>query len=45
MSKDYEHYKELYETGMWSKKWLRNITKKGRLTPEEYEAITGEAYD
>jgi hypothetical protein len=29
---------------MWSKKAVRNVTKKGWITAEEYFEITGEVY-
>ena len=29
----------------WNKNMIRRLVEKGRLTPEEYEDITGEPYD
>ena len=43
-SKDFEKYKRYYDSGFWNKAMLRNVVRKGKLTPEEYEEITGEAY-
>ncbi len=40
----YEMAKHFYEKGLWSKKWIRNLVAKGKLTVPEYEEITGEAY-
>lgn len=42
-SKQFEHIRELYETGEWSKKWVKNAVGK-KITAEEYQEITGEAY-
>lgn len=36
--------KNYYDTGMWSKKAVRNAVKKGWITAEEYAEITGEVY-
>jgi uncharacterized XkdX family phage protein len=36
--------KGYYDSGMWSKKAVRNAVKKGWITAEEYEEITGEVY-
>ena len=33
-----------YKQGLWSKAQVANAVKKGVLTPEDYEAITGEVY-
>lgn len=44
-SKDFKKYKYYYESGFWNKKALKNVVKKGKLTPEEYEDITGEPYE
>ena len=37
--------KNYYDSGMWKKKAVRNAVKKGWITPEEYEKITGEPYE
>ena len=44
MSKMYEQIREWYEQGRWSKKKVRDAVIKGKITAEEYELITGEAY-
>ena len=44
-SEYYELVKEKYDTGKWSKKMLRLLVTNGRITAEEYEEITGEAYE
>lgn len=44
-SEKYELVKSYYEDGFWKKKAVRNAVKKGWITAEEYEEITGEAYD
>ena len=36
--------KEKYDSGKWSEKMLRALTAAGRITAEEFEEITGEAY-
>ncbi len=43
-SEKYYIVKNYYDTGMWSKKAVRNAVKKGWITAEEYEEITGEVY-
>lgn len=44
MSKMYDRIKVWYEAGYWTKGMVANAVKKGRITAEEYEQITGEAY-
>lgn len=36
--------KEKYDSGKWSKRMLRALVAAGRITAEEFEEITGEAY-
>lgn len=43
-SPKYELIKNYYDTGAWGKKAVRNMVKKGWITAEEYEEITGEVY-
>ena len=43
-SKDFDKYKYYYDSGFWNKKALKNVVNKGKLTPEEYEEITGEPF-
>lgn len=45
MSKNFEKFKNYYNNGLWSKERLYNVVgKKIGITAEEYELITGEAY-
>lgn len=44
-SKDFEKVKHYYEIGKWSKQAVWNVTVKQRITPAEYEEITGEPFD
>ena len=41
----YEKVKKYYERGFYSKAQVADFVKKGKLTAEQYEQITGEAYD
>ncbi len=43
-SKKFEDIKFYYEHHIWSKKTVKLAVSKGRITAEEYEEITGEAY-
>lgn len=43
-SKMYEKIKKFYEDEVWPIAWVRNAVGK-KITPEEYEEITGEPYD
>lgn len=43
MSKNYMKVKGYYDSGLWSKKKLKNAVGKW-ITEEEYEQITGEEY-
>ena len=43
-SERFELVKEYYNHGFWKKKAVRNAVKRGWITAEEYEEITGEAY-
>lgn len=40
----FEKIKKWYESGMWTKKMVRNAVVKGKITEEEYTEITGEEY-
>ena len=37
--------KKWYESGMWTKKMVRNAVLEGKITEDEYTKITGEAYE
>lgn len=41
----YEKIKRYYERGNWNKAMVRNAVAKGKITAEEYKAITGEVYE
>ena len=44
MSKNYSKVKGYFESGLWSRKMVRNAV--GRwITEEEYKLITGEDYE
>ena len=36
--------KKFYEIGLWNDEMVGNAVIKGKITPEEYEEITGEKY-
>ena len=44
-SPKYEQVKSFYEEGLWSKNAVKNAVKKGWITADEYEEITGEPYN
>ncbi len=44
MSKNYNKIKKFYVLGLYSNEQIANFVKKGAITAEEYELITGEAY-
>lgn len=44
-SEKFELVKEYYEAGIWKKKAVKNAVKKGWITADEYEEITGEVYE
>lgn len=44
-SKNFDKYKGWYESGLWNRGMLYNIVGKGKITAEEYEEITGEAFE
>lgn len=41
----FEKIKKWYESGMWTKKMVRNAVIKGKITEDEYTEITGEEYE
>ena len=45
LSKTAKQYQEYFKKGFWNKKMLKNMVKKGKITPEEYQIITGEIYE
>ena len=42
---NYEIIKRNYDLGLWTKAMVKVAVKKGVITPEQYEEITGEPYD
>ena len=40
----YEVIKRNYDRGMWTKQMVAVAVKKGVITPEQYQEITGEDY-
>ncbi len=44
-SKKYSSIKTYYALGSWSKETVKKAVVKGWITEEEYESITGEAYE
>ncbi len=40
----FEKIKKWYERGMWTKRMVGDAVKKGKITPAQYEEITGEEY-
>ena len=45
MSPMFEKIKGWYESGLWSKKRVHDAVVKGKITPEEYEIITGDPFE
>lgn len=41
---NYETIKKNYDRKLWSAAMVRTAVKKGVITPEQYQAITGEQY-
>ncbi|MGT4651583.1 XkdX family protein [Bacillus cereus] len=37
--------KGFYDDGLWSKKRVHDVVAAGRITPEQYEEITGDKYE
>ena len=40
----FDRIKDFYDRGLWTKEMVRNAVVTGKITAEEYELITGEAY-
>ena len=40
----FEKVKKFYDMGLYTKEQVAQFVEKGKLTPEEYEQITGEVY-
>lgn len=41
---NFDTIKRNYSRGLWSKAQVKVAVRKGVITPEDYETITGEAY-
>lgn len=41
----FEQVMEFYRTRLWSERMTRNAVVKGWITAEEFEEITGQAYE
>ncbi len=41
----FEKVKRFFGLGLYSKEQVAAFVQKGKLTPAEYESITGEAYE
>lgn len=41
----FEKVKKFYDMGLYTKAQVAQFAKKGKLTEEEYKAITGEKYN
>ena len=44
-SKLFEQIKKYYDLGLYTKEQVAMFVEKGKITPEEYEEITGEPYE
>lgn len=44
MSKMFEQIKTWYDSGLWSVSRVHNAVLKGKITPAEFEQITGLPY-
>ena len=44
MTSWFEKIKYYYEHGLWTKEMVRNAVTMGKITPAEFEIITGEPY-
>lgn len=44
MSKWFKKIKEWHEAGYWNTEMVKNAVVKGKITTEEYKAITGKEY-
>lgn len=45
MSKKFAKVKRYYDSGLWNKTMVADAVKKGWITAEEYQIITGEPYE
>ncbi|MCY8934329.1 XkdX family protein [Bacillus atrophaeus] len=40
----FSRIKKFYNEGLWTKEMVHDVVAVGRITPEQYEEITGEPY-
>lgn len=45
MSPKFNKVKGYYDSGLWNQTMVKNAVKKGWITAEEYQIITGEPYE
>jgi len=45
MSKKFAKVKRYYDSDLWNKTMVADAVKKGWITAEEYQIITGEPYE
>lgn len=45
MSPKFEKVKRYYDDDLWNKAMVKNAVRKGWITAEEYQTITGEPYE
>ncbi len=41
----FEKIQKYYDAGAWNKAMVRNAVKKGKITAEQFEEITGDSYE
>ncbi len=41
---NYDTIKKNFDRGLWTKKMVKTAVKKGIITAEQYQTITGETY-
>ncbi|WEY95783.1 XkdX family protein [Bacillus subtilis] len=41
----FTYIKGFYENGLWTEKQVHDVVAVGRITPGQYEEITGDPYD
>ena len=41
----FDRIKYFYNAGLWNKQMVKMAVRKGVITPEQYEEITGESYE
>lgn len=41
----YKRVKRLYDLGLYTTEQVKDFANRGKITPEEYEEITGQKYE